>query len=76
MSIAGTDFTTMQDVADKAQDTARYLAELTNPTSSMSEAEYVAWCEAEQAPPLSDRQIATLSALLAAVEAVAGKRGT
>ncbi|MGO8967869.1 MAG: hypothetical protein ACLQGN_30850 [Mycobacterium sp.] len=76
MATAGTDSATMQDLADKAQDTARYLAELTNPTSSMSEAEYVAWDEAEQAPPLSGHQIATLSALLTAVEAVARKRGT
>ncbi len=67
MSAVRTESTTVADLADKAQDTARYLAELTNP---MSEAESVA-CEAEQVPPLSDHQIATLSALLTAVEAVA-----
>lgn len=73
MTSAGTDSITMQDLADNAESVARYLAEQASLTPSMTDDAQV---ESEAALSMTDRQIATLSALLAAAEAVARKRGT
>ena len=73
MTSAGTDSITMQDLADNAESVARYLAERASLTPSMTDDAQV---ESEAALSMTDRQIATLSALLAAAEAVARKRGT
>ncbi len=77
MSILRTDliYDDVAELADKAEGVARYLSELKSP-SSVTDEEYAAFVETEaaSAPPLSADQIATLSALLAAAEAVAKKR--